>query len=533
MIAKKVLVLVLTILVSSAARGGSAWFEAGSGVTFNSQLQRYELTEHTTTTVHVFADFAVSSMDIGAITAINTSDVANQGVLSVGSLHPNLVQSPFFLPGQLKDGSDANKNIVIFQVRGGFSIIPGEGVPAPAGEALYSFDITAGLAGTTIDIDDLTTTPQLNPFGFYPLVTNFTSTGPDSTNDISTLKLFVTEGPAQTITLNSDGSGDYPTIQQAIDAAKNGDTIILADGIYTGPGNREIDFKGKAVTLRGANGPADCIIDCQNAGRAFHFHTGENPDSVVEGVTIRNGYVADGYNGGAIYCQEAAPTIKNCIFTGNTADAGGAIYSSSGDLQVANCTFAGNSAVVGGAFVADGAGSPKITNSIFWDNTGTQIYGQSASVSYTDVQGGCPGQGNIDTDPSFADAPGGDFHLKSVAGRFDPPSTSWLYDAITSPCIDAGNPGCPLGDEPQEVDNTRINMGAYGGTDHASGSPENWALLADLNNDGKVDFTDYTLLARNWSESAECVPADLDLTRSVDFSDLALLVAQWLAVGVR
>ena len=81
----------------------------------------------------------------------------------------------------------------------------------------------------------------------------------------------------------------YPTIQSAINAAVDGDTVIVAPGTYTGLGNRNIDFLGKAITVRSENGPENCIIDCQNSGRGFYFHTSEGPNSVLDGLTITNG----------------------------------------------------------------------------------------------------------------------------------------------------------------------------------------------------------------------------------------------------
>ncbi len=96
------------------------------------------------------------------------------------------------------------------------------------------------------------------------------------------------------------------------------------------------------------------------------------------------------------------------------------------------------------------------------------------------------GEGNLNFDPDFA-TPGhiddnntpwnymddlyilGDYHLKSQAGRFDPNSGSWVVDDITSPCIDAGDPNTPVGDEPFP-NGGRINIGAYGGTAEASKS---------------------------------------------------------------
>jgi len=138
------------------------------------------------------------------------------------------------------------------------------------------------------------------------------------------------------------------------------------------------------------------------------------------------------------------------------------------------------------------------------------------------------GPGNIDIDPCFVDygrwepdpnSPppsnrkdggggqrflwiDGDYHLKSQAGRWDPNSQSWVKDAVTSPCIDAGDPNSPVGEEPFP-NGGRINMGAYGGTAEASksyfGGPVCETVIpGDINGDCKVDFKDLTLMAMNW-----------------------------------
>jgi hypothetical protein len=78
----------------------------------------------------------------------------------------------------------------------------------------------------------------------------------------------------------------YLTIQAGIDAAGTGDTVLVEDGTYTGPGNRDIDFKGKAITVQSENGPASTIIDCQGLGRGFYFHNNEGKGSVLAGFTI-------------------------------------------------------------------------------------------------------------------------------------------------------------------------------------------------------------------------------------------------------
>ncbi len=175
-----------------------------------------------------------------------------------------------------------------------------------------------------------------------------------------------------------DGTGTaYETIQAAVNAAGDGDTVLVEDGIYMGEGNRDIDFNGKAITVRSVTGnPENCIIDCERAGRGFHFHTEEGPASVVSGFSIING-VHEEYGGG-IYCDGSSPTIENCIISGNSADIGGGIFCyllSSPTIR--NCTISGNSASEGGGVYCDFS-SPTFEECIIdgneADNGGGGIY---------------------------------------------------------------------------------------------------------------------------------------------------------------
>jgi hypothetical protein len=78
-------------------------------------------------------------------------------------------------------------------------------------------------------------------------------------------------------------------------------------------------------------------------------------------------------------------------------------------------------------------------------------------------------QGNISVDPQFADPDKGNFHLRSQAGRYDPISETWILDASTSPCIDAGHPDSVWVDEPSP-NGERVDMGSHGATPYASKS---------------------------------------------------------------
>ena len=151
-----------------------------------------------------------------------------------------------------------------------------------------------------------------------------------------------------------------------------------------------------------------------------------------------------------------------------------------------------------------------LENCIVWGNSSDpsgncpdEIFG-SPTVSYSDIRGGWPDDGNIDTDPCFANPDANDFHLKSEAGRWDPVAGNWVIDTVTSPCIDAGDMSSPIGYEPFPNGGV-INMGAYGGTVQASksyfGQPICTTVVAgDINGDCKVDFRDFALMAFHWLE---------------------------------
>jgi len=162
---------------------------------------------------------------------------------------------------------------------------------------------------------------------------------------------------ARIITVDDDETADFNTIQAAINNANNGDTIIVADGIYTGEGNRDIDYLSKAITLRSENGPNNCIIDCEGTyldnHRGFYFHSGENENSVLDGFTITNGYIVTmSWGGAGIHIDNSSPTIRNCIIKGNVAELdpfslcfcyGGGIYFNGTNLTMTNCIISDNS----------------------------------------------------------------------------------------------------------------------------------------------------------------------------------------------
>jgi len=220
------------------------------------------------------------------------------------------------------------------------------------------------------------------------------------------------------------------------------------------------------------------------------------------------GNVAEVYGGAISHSDFDTLKLNQCILSGNMAqESGGAIRKGYGQLSLENCTVSGNKAPQGRLLfeatplklVNFPRGWVHVTNCII-SNGGDEIWnnGGLITIQYTDIPSGpiavhdpntmiIWGQGNIDGYPCFAD-PGhwdpngtpdnprddswidGDYHPKSQAGRWDPNSQSWVTDDVTSPCVDAGDPNSPVGDEPLP-NGGRINMGAYGGTPEASKSP--------------------------------------------------------------
>lgn len=174
-------------------------------------------------------------------------------------------------------------------------------------------------------------------------------------------------------------------IQAGMDAAQEGDTVVVADGVYTGPLNRELTFAGKAFTLRSADGPDGCIIDCEALGRGFRFIL-EGPDSLVLGITVKNGNPQGvGAVGGGAYCTGGSaptfigcvfadclltaihlegasfPVFDHCTFSGNSGGYGGAVgVSELANVGLLGCTFTGNDAGLGGAvaWVPDDSAAP-------------------------------------------------------------------------------------------------------------------------------------------------------------------------------
>ncbi|MHC4127702.1 MAG: right-handed parallel beta-helix repeat-containing protein [Planctomycetota bacterium] len=240
--------------------------------------------------------------------------------------------------------------------------------------------------------------------------------------------------------------------------------------------------------------------------------------------------------GGAVFIQghDSQPVFVDCILTNNDAVAvaaasglearGGGIYNQGSPIMI-NCTFTRNSAAEGGAVWHDPDDIPTLTNCILWGDIPDEIDGSGIpNVSYSDVEGGIPGPGNIDADPIFVDPDNGDFRLSAGSPCIDAGDNTAVPDGID---IDLdGNPR--FVDDPDSPDCWQdpgtcgdppvVDMGAY----EFQGLPCPW----DLDGDSNVFVTDLLLLLANWGPCAGC-PADFNNDGFVTVADLLALIANF------
>ncbi len=293
---------------------------------------------------------------------------------------------------------------------------------------------------------------------------------------------------------NADGSPEHPFdgIQNAIDVAQNGATIIVYPGIY----RENIDLLGKKIYLTAVDplvphgGPC-ALIEGVGGAPVVTVSADAGARCGLSGFVITKGR---GDSVGAICCKSASPTLSNCLVVGNRcADSHGAVVLFQNSQAVLiNCTFADNWGGENGAGLVLENSSITMTDSILWENRPAEIRSggdSDPSICYCCVRGWWADLGNTHSDPLLArrgywadpdDATlvlarddtravwvDGDYHLKSQAGRWDASTGEWVRDEVTSPAIDAGDSASPVGYEPAPNGGT-VNMGVYGGTAEAS-----------------------------------------------------------------
>ncbi len=388
------------------------------------------------------------------------------------------------------------------------SSTPGGSVTSPGeGSFTYDFNISVRIearpnpgftfAGWSGDISSTQNPLSLAMTEDYAIKANFSSplttlyVDDDAAND---------PGPADPNgnDPNADGSIEHPIgrIQDAIDVAQNGATVVVYPGVY----RENIDLRGKKIYLMAIDpiaphgGPC-AIIEGVGGGPVVTLLPGAGSNCGLSGFVITKGR---GSPAGAIYCDESSPTLTNCLIVGNRcSDSNGAValFRDSRAVLV-NCTFADNWGGTDGAGILLDDSDIAMIDSILWENRPTEIRSggvSDPSIRYCCVRGWWADLGNIHKDPLFArrghwadpdDSAvalaydddravwvDGDYHLKSQAGRWDASTGEWVRDEVTSPAIDAGYSESEVGYEPAPNGGT-VNMGAYGGTTEAGMSIE-------------------------------------------------------------
>lgn len=189
---------------------------------------------------------------------------------------------------------------------------------------------------------------------------------PDTNHDITPDPCQWT-GPTWFVDANVPGPGTgapedpFRTLASAFGAALSGHTIVVADGVYSGPSNRNLDFGGRDLIVWGANGPGACVVDCERQGRAFLMIGGPLALAELRGFTIRNG---DAFNpwpettagsGGGIYVSQGAQlSIRHCVIMDCQANLGGGLYLEANVVaRIEDTIFSGNGALSsgGGAWI--------------------------------------------------------------------------------------------------------------------------------------------------------------------------------------
>lgn len=185
-----------------------------------------------------------------------------------------------------------------------------------------------------------------------------------------------------TIIVDPNGSGDFSTIQAAIDNSSSGDEIIVPEAIYY----ETIDLKGKAITLRSTNPYDPCvivntIIDANGGGTTITCETGEGADTIIEGLTITGGSWQLGSSGGGMYCYQSSPTVRNCTFYDNDPGShGGGMYCDQSNPTLINCMFIANDTEGDGGGTYWYQSSPTLSNCTFIDNEASSLGGRGGGM---------------------------------------------------------------------------------------------------------------------------------------------------------
>ncbi len=182
--------------------------------------------------------------------------------------------------------------------------------------------------------------------------------------------------------------GDYATIQAGIFASDDGDTVIVADGTYTGEGNRDLVLGGRSIHVLSVNGSQATVIDCESLGRGFRLYSSGDSGSMIRGFTIKNG-APEIKGGGMEIGYGVETTVVDCMFQDNTVTGDSALgcgmsVENNAVLTLKNCTFTGNHTDnyngSGIALILGSNSNVMISGCVFSNNIGTGLNSKGGAI---------------------------------------------------------------------------------------------------------------------------------------------------------
>ncbi|UCD76889.1 MAG: right-handed parallel beta-helix repeat-containing protein [Phycisphaerales bacterium] len=256
----------------------------------------------------------------------------------------------------------------------------------------------------------------------------------------------------------------------------------------------------------------NCHFENNAGGGIFCGQYGAAP--LIDACTFR------GHPWSAINCGDSAPTITNCLITDNeSAEPGAGIFLFESDATISNCTIVNNSAVYGAGGIYCMFSSATVVNCVMRGNLPTEMSGGGTTATYCNIEGGEPGEGNIDADPLFVDPDNYNFRIGPGSPCIDAGDNYAVPDDVDAD-LD-GNPR--FVDDPATVDTGNgeppiVDMGAY--------EFQGESCPADLNGDGIVDIDDLFQVLSAWGSCDEC-PEDINEDGTVDIDDIFAVLASW------
>ena len=364
------------------------------------------------------------------------------------------------------------------------------------------------------------------------------------------ISLFITSTAiAETWTVDDDGAADFDSIQAAIDAAQDGDEIVVMPGTYTGTGYNVIDPLSKLLWIHSSDGPETTIIDGQASRRGINCRAFETAETIFEGLTISGCYATEGKgNGSGMYCRNSSPTLINCMFKNNSSSNwgggvyleesgslfvncqfkdnyaerwGGAIFIDDSDIELANCTFEENSTDVSAGGILLQYSTAAITNCSFTSNSAKANGGGLFCFFSNPVVMHCVFTSN------YVGGEGGGvrcFNNSSPTLINCTFSNNTAYD--TGGAM-ANNPdGVPLVSTSYFCSNTPTHI--YGPWDDGGGNTMVDSCqydCPDVTGDGFVNILDVLSVIDQWGLADS--PADTNNDGVVDVSDLFIVIGAW------